>query len=142
MKIKKENGVTMLILVVMIIVLLILAGVTIASSIGNNGILNKATESSRFASDASVREALMTLQVPYTNMGDYMNFLRDNQYIIKDTNTVDVKKVLGLSETTYGTGTENQNVYKIEQGQEGNNCYVYYYDKNQNKEKIADLSIK
>lgn len=42
---KKEKGITLIALVITIIVLLILAGVTIATLTGDNGILTKASES-------------------------------------------------------------------------------------------------
>ena len=42
---KKQNGVTLIALVITIIVLLILAGVSIAMLTGENGILNQATRS-------------------------------------------------------------------------------------------------
>ena len=44
---KKERGITLIALVITIIVLLILAGVTIASITGENGILSKATQASQ-----------------------------------------------------------------------------------------------
>ena len=40
MKTKENKGITLIALVITIIVLLILAGVTIATLVGNNGILN------------------------------------------------------------------------------------------------------
>ncbi len=46
-KLKKSKGITLIALVITIIVLLILAGVTIASITGENGILRKGTKCSR-----------------------------------------------------------------------------------------------
>ena len=43
-KIRKQNAITLIVLVVTIIVLLILAGVTIATLMGNNGLLTRAQE--------------------------------------------------------------------------------------------------
>ena len=43
-KFKKNQGITLIALVVTIIVLLILAGISIAMLTGQNGILNRATE--------------------------------------------------------------------------------------------------
>ena len=40
---KQNNGLTLIALVITIIVLLILAGVSLALTIGNNGILSRAT---------------------------------------------------------------------------------------------------
>ena len=60
--IKKErnNGITLIALVITIIVLLILAGVTIASITGENGILNKATNARDNNAKASAEERVKT----------------------------------------------------------------------------------
>jgi type II secretory pathway pseudopilin PulG len=42
---KQKNGITLIALIITIIVLLILAGVTISSLFGDNGIINKALDS-------------------------------------------------------------------------------------------------
>lgn len=55
---KKENGITLIALVITIIVLLILAGVSIAMLTGDNGILNKATDASRETLAAEAEEAI------------------------------------------------------------------------------------
>jgi len=41
---RKESGITLIALVVTIIVLLIVAGITIATLFGDNGVINKAQE--------------------------------------------------------------------------------------------------
>ena len=46
-KLEKAKGITLIALVITIIVLLILAGITIASITGENGILRKSTKCSR-----------------------------------------------------------------------------------------------
>ena len=53
---KNQKGITLIALVITIIVLLILAGVTIATLTGENGILTKASEASEQTEIASVRE--------------------------------------------------------------------------------------
>ena len=53
---KKNNGITLIALVITIIVLLILAGVTIATLTGENGILTRASDASRESEIASVKE--------------------------------------------------------------------------------------
>lgn len=55
---KKENGITLIALVITIIVLLILAGVSIAMLTGDNGILNKATGASQKTLAAEAEEAI------------------------------------------------------------------------------------
>ena len=53
---QKNHGITLIALVITIIVLLILAGVTIATLTGSNGILTRANEASRESEIASVKE--------------------------------------------------------------------------------------
>ena len=55
---KKQNGITLIALVITIIVLLILAGVSIAMLTGDNGILTKATESQTASAKAEVMERI------------------------------------------------------------------------------------
>lgn len=55
---KKQNGITLIALVITIIVLLILAGVSIAMLTGENGILNKATNATVETRKAEIREAI------------------------------------------------------------------------------------
>ena len=55
-KIQMNHGVTLIALVITIIVLLILAGVTIATLTGQNGILTRATDASKESEIASVKE--------------------------------------------------------------------------------------
>ena len=56
LKNKKEKGITLIALVITIIVLLILAGVTIATLIGDNGILTKVNDAKRETEIAEVKE--------------------------------------------------------------------------------------
>ena len=55
---KKENGVTLVALVITIIVLLILAGVTLAMVMGDSGIFSKANEASEQTNIASAKDAV------------------------------------------------------------------------------------
>ena len=63
--INTNNGITLIALVITIIVLLILAGVTIAMLMGDNGILTKATEAKNDQADATVEEAIALLWNEY-----------------------------------------------------------------------------
>ena len=56
MKNKRNNGITLIALVVTIIVLLILAGISIAMLSGNNGILQRATEAKEYSERATIIE--------------------------------------------------------------------------------------
>ena len=53
---KKESGITLVALVVTIIVLLILAGVAISLTIGNNGIFNRAQQAANTWRNAETNE--------------------------------------------------------------------------------------
>jgi len=55
---KNQNGITLIALVITIIVLLILAGVAIAMLSGDNGILNKATQSSYKTAIATAQDQI------------------------------------------------------------------------------------
>ena len=55
-ELKRNKGITLIALVITIIVLLVLAGVTIATLTGENGILTKATEASKKTGQASAEE--------------------------------------------------------------------------------------
>ena len=57
-KIKKNNGITLIALVITIIVLLILAGVTIATLTGENGILTRASDAAEQTEVAEEKEAI------------------------------------------------------------------------------------
>ena len=58
---KQNNGLTLIALVITIIVLLILAGVSLALTIGNNGILSRATTVESTYNQSEVLEELKTL---------------------------------------------------------------------------------
>ena len=53
---KKENGITLVALVVTIIVLLILAGVAISLTVGNNGLFTRAQNAANTWRDAETTE--------------------------------------------------------------------------------------
>ena len=55
---KKQNGITLIALVITIIVLLILAGVSIAMLTGENGILTKASGANEKTTAAEIEEAI------------------------------------------------------------------------------------
>ena len=59
---KKENGITLIALIVTIIVLLILAGVSIAMLTGDNGILSQAQNAKKETEEAERNEKLDLLK--------------------------------------------------------------------------------
>lgn len=59
-KIKETKGITLISLVITIIVLLLLAGVTIATLTGENGILTRASKAKTETEIASIKEEIQT----------------------------------------------------------------------------------
>ena len=84
-KVGSEKAITLIALVVTIVILLILAGVTITMTLGENGLFTKAREGKEVYDEASVKEDLSMLITQYTwdkvagntdkSLGDY---LKDN----------------------------------------------------------------
>lgn len=56
---KKENGITLVALVVTIVVLLILAGISISLVLGDNGLITKAHEAKNAQADAGANETYL-----------------------------------------------------------------------------------
>lgn len=65
---KERKGITLIALVITIIVLLILAGVTIATLTGNNGVLTKANTAKERTEEANIYE-----QLSIAVLGRYMS---------------------------------------------------------------------
>ena len=57
---RNENGITLIALVITIIVLIILAGIAISMTIGENGIFTKAKEAKRLQITAEAKEKIGT----------------------------------------------------------------------------------
>ena len=140
---KSESGITLIALVVTIVVLLILAGVTISLVLGENGILTQAKKAKFKNEQSDVLEATQIYAGDYeiekntqaTN-GTIINYL-NGKNIIDSNNIINVEALLKKKLST-GQGTENSDVYVIEQN--SNKEYiVVYYDKEGNKTELGIL---
>ena len=89
-KIRKEKGITLIALVITIIVLLILAGVTIATLTGDNGILNQANKAKTETTKASAKE-----QVEVEVLGSYGADGNLDNGLLK-TNLNNIKGITGV----------------------------------------------
>ncbi len=120
----KQSGITLIALVITIIILLILAGVSIATITGDNGVLNKAAQAKEDNEFAAVKEAIKLVATEHTsylydNTSDvnskksFNEWLLDKGYI--DTNNVfDVEKLTGQKMTTgKGDPTSGCDIYTI-----------------------------
>ena len=94
-KLKGKNGITLIALVITIIVLLILAGVTIASITGENGILGKAQSAKIKNEKASIQE-----EIERAVLASRMN---DNVRIDTTTLEEELNKIDGLTIESKGT---------------------------------------
>ena len=97
---RKNEGITLIALVITIIVLLILAGVTIAMLMGDNGILTKATEAKE---ESTIGEEKEKVQLSATGA-----LAKNNGEGITETNLADeLTKYIGIRDIDYeltGTG--------------------------------------
>lgn len=124
-KLKNKRGITLIALVITIIVLLILAGVTIATLMGDNGILTKATSSKTKTIHAEVYEGMQLETQSYLiekNEGGYTGSLTDylnrdeSKPIIGENGIINVENLLGESKTLgNGTTIEEGDVYVLEE---------------------------
>ena len=91
---KIESGITLITLVITIIVLLILAGVTIATLTGENGVLTKAKESEIYTNIAAIEEQAK-LKITELKMNDTINEKETINGIAEDLiETGDLKRIV------------------------------------------------
>ena len=104
---KKSKGITLIALVITIIVLLILAGVTIASLSGDNGILTRGAEAKEKTRRESIQEELDLWKTEKTmeeniggnnmNISDFVAKLRDNKTItLEEFNEIETTNKLTI----------------------------------------------
>ena len=113
---KKNTGITLIALVITIIVLLILAGVTIATLTGDNGLLQKATTAKQENEDSKelelIKLAVSAAQVAGEGKITTGNLNTELQANLNDTNTTATEIKGGWSYKSYKIET-NGNVYKL-----------------------------
>ena len=127
----KQNGITLVALVVTIIVLLILAGVTISLIIGQNGIIGKANDSKDAARAGSIRdeisqwklekEASEKVNWDVENEEDMLTGLKNKGLILSDSEIDRTNKLIMIG--------KNQISYKIEE-----QSYTVTYDLNKDQD--------
>ena len=119
---RKNSGVTLIALIITIIVLLILAGVTIAMIMGDNGILNQAANASEKTRIGQIQEQVdlwnsekeigKTSDEKVTSENDFLQNLKDNG-IVKEEEIDRENQIITIGETEiyYGTGSNLTDVY-------------------------------
>ncbi|MCI9064177.1 MAG: hypothetical protein HFJ17_06205 [Clostridia bacterium] len=102
---KKNNGITLVSLVITIIVLLILAGISLTAITGDNGIIKKAKESKKSAEQTAVIEQIHTEVIASMGVNNVLNV---DMLINK------LKNIDGISCSKTGDGGLSIEVNKIE----------------------------
>ena len=101
---RKTKGITLIALVITIVVLLILAGVTISTLTGDNGLISKANESKIATEKSALREEIDLLLLQ-AQMGDKIEDIFKDGIVIKDGTIYEVtykgEKFLVSSDNEY-----------------------------------------
>ncbi len=128
---KKNKGVTLVALVVTIIILILLAGVSINLTLGENGLINKAKQAKEMQKLAEIKEKigieLITAQVEATERNEILeqeqikDIVSNYGELQEDNDTIhlkDIDKEISLSEIYKGTittvGSYSENKAKME----------------------------
>lgn len=135
----KTKGITLIALVVTIIVILILAGVTLSLTIGNNGIIPRAVHSTKIYEWGVVTEqiSLRIDEYSLTKRDDseeksYLEYLFEDGYI--DINSIVKIEKISNNSLKYGRGNiQDGDVYYIESEK------LYYKDKDGTSQVINSL---
>ena len=163
----KTEGITLIALVITIIVLLILAGVSIATLTGDNGLLTKASQTKIAMEQGEVEDQIRILVSEYAiekNEGiedDFITWLQ-NKSILEENNKINIEALIGKTMSTgNGTATDTggTDVYKLEEVIEtsklasteeillastetgSDNYNVVYYDQEGDKEILDTFSL-
>ena len=120
---KQTKGITLIALVITIIVLMILAGVTVVTLTGDNGLLQKANEAKNTTIEAEglerIKLAVMASHdkngIDTTslakNLSQINNLTDTNNKAIEENTEITLPKVIKLNNTTYEINTDGE-VYK------------------------------
>ena len=124
MKKQRNNGITLIALVITIIVLLILAGVTIASITSENGILSKATQASQKTTQEKERE-----EIKMAVTSDNMKYITGDEGESEDyieSIQKELDNIAGASKTKFEWNDDEG--YKVTYKETGNEYYIKYED--------------
>jgi len=119
----KEQGITLIALIITVIVLLILAGVTINLTLGENGIFRTAEQAARNYKDAENKE-LGLLEEFTSNVDEITDFDNLKQYVASEG--VNKPKILdGMTPIKFNLPTENDKGSVVETTEEDEKWYSY-----------------
>ena len=134
---KKNEGITLIALIITIIVLILLAGISISMISGQDGLLSRAGKTTEMQSNAQVSEAMSLIYNEYIieqktkgNTEDFIDYVKATGKV-NDNAVVDTKKLTG-GKIALGNGTDSSDVYKLEKV--GNDYVIRYYGENEDDE--------
>ena len=144
---RKNNGITLIALVVTIIVLLILAGISISMLSGENGILNRATEAKETYKTSSEKEAISLIVASAqmdTSLGNNTNYIGKKLYTKNFVNSDKWDYIYTTNDNkSYGDGwyyiTKNVNLDNYGKSQ---NEWLVNYDTNEIIELASDEYVE
>ena len=120
---KNEKGITLITLMITLFVLLTIVGVTVGTQLSKNGQVREIVEITKKSFDDNVVDALLIIQTNYVSKSEYIEYLKNNNYIDKD-GIINVEKLLEAKDCEYGKGNNKNDVYLLTQ-----DLNVLYYDK-------------
>lgn len=143
---EKQKGITLIALVITIIVLLILAGVTISSVMGDNGVLSKADTAKIKTADGKVLEAMRLEEgnngIEKKTEGDtrtLIEILQEKGILSEEKDygyEINLKKLL-TSGQDIGNGSNKNDVYVLAKTDEDLKYKVVYYDNGKMKRELG-----
>ena len=136
--IKREKGITLLALVITIIVLLIVAGVSIATLTGNNGILTQAQNAKAKTEIAAAKENIELKVIENSKLNDDMKSLSEDLSSMKEV------KIIGETDEEI-IGKYNEYVFVIDQDKNVtmvNNLITNGFLENKNTTNFPGLNYK
>ena len=144
---RKNNGITLIALVVSIIVLLILVGISISMLSGENGILNRATEAKRTYQISSEKEAISLIVASAqidTSLSNNANYIGKKLYTKNFVNSDKWDYIYTTNDNkSYGDGwyyiTKNVNLDNYGKSQ---NEWLVNYDTNEIIELASDKYVE
>ena len=118
---KEESGITLIALVVTIIVLLILAGVAISLSIGNNGLFTRAKTASVITDVENTKEEIkLEIMGKINEYGEYKN--SDVIEAVKKITGIEVEENVKIAKTKKGNDMDISDLWIRK---EDKNVYIY-----------------
>ena len=115
--IENKNGITLIALVITIIVLLILAGVTIVTLTGDNGLITKANEAKTATEKSALREEIDLLLLQ-ARMGESLEKLFESATVVKNDGSA-VYEVKNYKGEDFLVSSDYKYIEKVEPAYEG-----------------------